>query len=340
MSEKRAHFAPREAPGTVYGFPPEGFDPSILPDVDREFLDPADIEAFERALHAPDPLQSPVDEARSPKSPSFSFGVTKRNSESVVDDEASTVAAAAAAAGGDLHAPPSPTLEHGGQGTFITAQNDWAPVTPKHYHNKRGSKRRHKRAKDAVEGILGTRTRDETREGYLYQLVKWPLLGSIFLYLGWLGVAYLLTRLYIWVYEHFFTWRGQRERLRKNLRSAANYRDWVAAARELDHYLGRGAWKEENSFAYYDYKTVRRVWDQLRKTRAKAEAQEDERKPSDGGKAVEDLKALLEACVKNNFVGIENARLYSQTYYGTKNLVQNFVDESKYLRSRAMNEMS
>merc|ERR1712225_136437 len=44
-------------------------------------------------------------------------------------------------------------------------------------------------------------------------------------------------------------------------------------------------------------------------------------------KAVEDLKALVEACVKNNFVGVENSRLYSQTYYGTKNLGQDFIDE-------------
>ena len=47
------------------------------------------------------------------------------------------------------------------------------------------------------------------------------------------------------------------------------------------------------------------------------------------GKAVEDLKALVEACVKNNFVGVENSRLYSQTYYGTKNMVQDFIDEGK-----------
>jgi hypothetical protein len=47
----------------------------------------------------------------------------------------------------------------------------------------------------------------------------------------------------------------------------------------------------------------------------------------EGRKAVEDLKALVEACVKDNFVGVENPRLYSQTYYGTKNLVQNFIEE-------------
>lgn len=43
--------------------------------------------------------------------------------------------------------------------------------------------------------------------------------------------------------------------------------------------------------------------------------------------AVEDLKVLIDACTKNNFVGIENPMLYSETYYGTKNLVQEFIDE-------------
>lgn len=195
------------------------------------------------------------------------------------------------------------------------------------YKSKRGSKKKRKGGKGAVEGLLGTRTKDETREGYLYQLAKWPLLVFVFAWLGGLVIAYLSTRLYIWVYEHFFTWRGQRERLRRNMRQTSNYRDWVGAAKELDGYLGRQTWKEENDFAYYDSKTVRRVWDQMRKTRTKAEQHESKGEKGDAAKAIDELRALIEACVKNNFVGVENARLYSQTYFGTKNLVQNFLDE-------------
>ena len=43
--------------------------------------------------------------------------------------------------------------------------------------------------------------------------------------------------------------------------------------------------------------------------------------------AVSRLRSLVEACVKNNFVGVENSRLYSETYYGTKRLAQEFIDE-------------
>ncbi|KLU88989.1 patatin-like phospholipase domain-containing protein [Magnaporthiopsis poae ATCC 64411] len=149
----------------------------------------------------------------------------------------------------------------------------------------------------------------------------------------------MATRAYISIYEQFIAWRGKRETLRRNMRATSKYADWVAAAKELDSFLGNGAWKEQNEFAYYDSKTVRRVWEQLRRCRIRAEQAEgsgvgDAKNGDRPGsaslaksEAVEDLKVLLEACIKNNFVGVENPRLYSQTYYGTKNLVQNYVDE-------------
>lgn len=330
--QQRVHFFPRN--DKTFGFPPEAFDASTLPDIDHDFFKPEELRAFERALQAPDPLQSPT-ELQSPTdyigSPrglrsSSSLDVTKRNSQtgSAFEDDINAVAASAAAAGGELQSPMAQ-----GQGTFITAQNDWAPINSRMYKSKRGSsRRRRKGGRAAIEGILGTRTRDETREGYLYQLVKWPLLFFVFAWLGGLAIAYLSTRMYIWMYEHFFTWRGERQELRSNMRRTYRYKDWVTAARELDSHLGRQTWREENDFAYYDSKTVKRVWDQMRKARVRAEAQEA--KKSGGDKAVLELRALIEACVKNNFVGVENARLYSQTYYGTKNLVQNFIDEGKY----------
>lgn len=331
MSKSRVPVFPRN--DRTYGFPPEAFEPSTLPDIDHEFFEPEELKAFERALQAPDPLQSPtelqspIDEIGSPRGlrSSSSLDVTKRNSQagSFLEDDINAIAASAAAAGGELQSP--------GPGTFITAQNDWAPINSRMYKSsKRGnSKRRRKGGRAAVEGILGTRTKDETREGYLYQLFKWPLLFFVFAWLGGLSVAYLSTRWYIWMYEHFFTWRGERQNLRSNMRRTFSYQDWVTAARELDNHLGRQKWREENDFAYYDSKTVKRVWDQMRKARARAEIQEGKKNSVGGDRAVLELRALIEACVKNNFVGVENARLYSQTYYGTKNLVQNFIDEGK-----------
>jgi hypothetical protein len=137
----------------------------------------------------------------------------------------------------------------------------------------------------------------------------------------------MFTRLYIWLYEHFVAWRGRRHQLRKKMHASESYADWVREAKELDRYLGNEWWKEEDEYAYYDHKTVRRVVDQMRKMRRRVEG---ETREEEGRKAVEDLRGLLEACVRNNFVGVENSRLYSQTYYGTKNLVQTFVDEGMH----------
>lgn len=318
-----------------YGFSEADFDYTRVPDWDVNFLSDEDLEAFRQALSLPDSahLASPTDDDssfRSPRSPTLptasSFdGLTRR---------ATSVASV------DFGAHQS--SEHLGRrdsnadNLFITAQNDWAPV------NQKVPKRRKRRRPGT-----GSRTVDETREGYLYGLLKWPLLLLVVMWIIGLALSYLWTRFYIFSYEYFVAWRGTRERLRRNMRSASSYREWVGAAKELDTYLGNQRWKEENAFAYYDSKTVKRVWEQLRKHRHEAEQREAELMGGDSkstkgrnghgvdtgdrnsNKATQDLKALVEACVKNNFVGVENARLYSQTYYGTKNLVQNFVDEGK-----------
>lgn len=352
-------------PDRNYGFPREAFDPSTLPDVDTDFLDKEDIEAFISALSAPDPAQHHDGDAStlrlgSPSSPVaghsvHSFDFTRRQSSVAADrppppgedpDSAHQVAAHAAAAAGDVsaqaqtngNAPVVPPSGQSRESLFITAQNDWAPVHEKISRGAAGGKTKGKRRRRARATRPGFRTKDETREGYLYGLLKWPFLVFVGCWLMGLSVAYVLTRYYIWAYEYFVSWRGRRERLRRNMRATGNYKDWRAAARELDDFFGNAAWKEGNEFAYYDWKTIRRVWDSMKKSRERAEAVEkrlaeghsveaDERQ--EGEKAVEALRALLAACVKNNFVGVENPRLYSQTYYGTKNLVQNHVDEGK-----------
>ncbi|KAH6620347.1 acyl transferase/acyl hydrolase/lysophospholipase [Boeremia exigua] len=212
----------------------------------------------------------------------------------------------------DLTAPPD-TPHH------FTAQNDWRPV-----HQR---VRRRKKSKAAPR-----RGKDETREGFVYVLLKWPLLVFVLGWLLFLSVAYVLTRLYIYLYEHWVTWRGTRNRLRQQLQTATTYEAWVRSAKELDAYLGSDLWKETPEYAYYDSKTVKRVHDQMAKLRQRAESDENgntDAKTIEGkSRAVEDLRALVEACMKNNFVGFENPRLYSETYYGTKNLVQAFVDEA------------
>ena len=308
-------------PSRTYGFPPEAFDWSRLPDVDTDFLPPEDAEAFIQALSAPDPIPPTPDDPSAASSFRLNSPLLRRGSSwslspSLLDED-----------GGSRDArpstrPPSRASRRASNSSlFITARNDWAPVNEKVVRDKETKRKKKRNSRKA-------RSTDETREGYLYSLLKWPFLLIVGAWIMGLSVAYLAIRTYIHLYEQLVAWRDERETLRRAMRATSRYRDWVAAARKMDDFFVNARWKEEDDFAYYDSGTVRRVFGQLRKCRRQAERGQDTR---EGKQAVEDLKVLIEACVKNNWAGVENPRLYSQTYYGTKNLVQNFIDEGELL---------
>ncbi|RAL00483.1 patatin-like phospholipase domain-containing protein [Aspergillus ibericus CBS 121593] len=197
----------------------------------------------------------------------------------------------------------------------LVALNDWRPI----YQRVRRGRGRRKGPR---------RTKDETREGVLYTVLKWPFLFTVFGWIAVLAFAYTLTRVYIFLYEQWITWRGRRQSLRRQLHAQTNYRDWQKAAQALDDHLGNQRWKEIDEYAYYDHLTISNLVDQLRKARNEAEREirVGHTRPGEGP-AAEELCTLLEACVKNNFAGVENPRLYSEAYSGTKNLVQKYIDE-------------
>jgi hypothetical protein len=115
-------------------------------------------------------------------------------------------------------------------------------------------------------------------------------------------------------------------RFRENLRRARTYGEWKAAAADLDQYLSNDIWSGEDEFAYYDYHLIRRVLKNFKTLRESGN--------------VEELKGALEGCVKTNFgtsllmwpeiniiAGIESPQLYSQTYFGTKRLLEDYIGE-------------
>lgn len=81
----------------------------------------------------------------------------------------------------------------------------------------------------------------------------------------------------------------------------------------LDKYLHFDEWKKQPANAYYDSSLIRRVLRSLRDLREKDD--------------VEGVRAVLEVCMKSNFAGIESFRLYSETFYGTKDLIEEYYDE-------------
>lgn len=272
----------------------DAWDYHTLPDWDDDFYNEDDILAFASALSAPEASTSPSEE--------------------------------------DLLNPKRQNAE------FFTALNDWKPVHQRvrgestssvgshdgshgRHSGQNGRPKKHKKQK------ISQRGRDETREGWTYSLVKYPLLIFVFGWLFALFVIYLITRLYIYVYEQYVTWRGKREKLRQNLYTQTNYEDWVKAAKDLDRHLGSDKWKEDEESSYYQPRTIKRVLVEMRKFRHQAEREERKNDGQPGLRAVDKLRGLAEACVKNNFSGFEDAHLYSETYYGTKDLIQAYVDE-------------
>jgi len=66
---------------------------------------------------------------------------------------------------------------------------------------------------------------------------------------------------------------------------------------------------------YYDWKLVKKVKRSL----------ESLRKTGD----VRGVLGVLETCIRTNFAGCESSRLYSETYIGTKDLIETYIDEQE-----------
>lgn len=159
---------------------------------------------------------------------------------------------------------------------------------------------------------VGARQDDEL-SGVGYRLLRWPVLAVILAWLGVLTFVYVSIRVYVALYEYAVTWRGDRRQLRQRLREANSYDDWVRRAVELDAHLGLEAWKHRPKFLFYDYRTVQTLVRQLRLSNAHPDPEE--------------TATLLQACVKYNFAGTQGQELYSQCYYGTKDIVDQFNSE-------------
>lgn len=83
--------------------------------------------------------------------------------------------------------------------------------------------------------------------------------------------------------------------------------------------LGYTAWKKTPANAYYDSSLVRRVLENLREMREKDD--------------VEGVCAVLEVCLRSNFAGIESFRLYSETYFGTKDRIRDYIEEGEWRKA-------
>lgn len=84
-------------------------------------------------------------------------------------------------------------------------------------------------------------------------------------------------------------------------------------------------WKTTPAHGFYDYRLLQKVIKHLQLYRKMNDA-----------KGAHNLKDVLYACLKQNFAGIENVKLYSNTYLGTKYLIDDYVDEGKFTKKKGM----
>ncbi|KAI7878138.1 patatin-domain-containing protein [Lichtheimia hyalospora FSU 10163] len=157
-----------------------------------------------------------------------------------------------------------------------------------------------------------------TPRGLSYSISRYPLIFGIGTIILFELILYICLRQLVRAWENLFSWRGKRRQLRANLRAANSYQEWCAAADALDKYMGRDIWKESAPYGYYDYRLIEKVIRHLRSYRENA---------NNNYESAVNLKDVLYACLKQNFAGIENAKLYSNSYLGTKRLVEQYVDE-------------
>ncbi|KIK68128.1 hypothetical protein GYMLUDRAFT_36963 [Collybiopsis luxurians FD-317 M1] len=194
---------------------------------------------------------------------------------------------------------PAPSFHSGVRVRKVSALSDFAPINL-----------RVKRRKERRSSASSNRKHDWT-----FLLLRWPLLFFIFLFITIEFGLYVLIRQVVNTKEWIFSWRGQKGVLRKRLRGARSFQEWKDAAVTLDNYLHFDEWKKIDEDAFYDWKLVRKVKRSLRTLR--------ERKDARG------LMGVLETCIRANFAGVESPRLYSETYFGTKDLIESYYDEQE-----------
>ncbi|KAF8339047.1 acyl transferase/acyl hydrolase/lysophospholipase [Cantharellus anzutake] len=172
----------------------------------------------------------------------------------------------------------------------VSAVSDFAPI---HTKVKRGA--------------------PHVKQEKLYQIFRWPLLILLNTIIGIEFGMYVLIRQIVNAFEWLLAWRGPKGVLRSHLRSARSWDEWKQAANAMDEYLGFNEWKKNDEDTYYDHSLVRKVRRSLRTYRQNND--------------VRALMGVLEVCLRDNFAGAENPRLYSETFIGTKDAIEAYIKE-------------
>lgn len=210
---------------------------------------------------------------------------------------------------------PSPTSDDSEFGISlsrvptITSQSDWKPI-----YNRTPGRHKHNRLTPNIQERTRGKRSFNDESSWSYSLLHYPLLFITLTWLTILCLIYALVRFSIHISETFIIMKDRkRSALLKRLETAGSYDEYVQIAKQLDVYLGFDDWCHEDKYRYYDWKTLRRLVGRLRMLRNK--------------KMYKELMLVLQGCVKTNFAGIENPIMYAHCYFGTKDLIEEYISE-------------
>ncbi|MBT8087131.1 MAG: DUF3336 domain-containing protein [Gammaproteobacteria bacterium] len=103
------------------------------------------------------------------------------------------------------------------------------------------------------------------------------------------------------------------KRLEAAMAAAESYEEWREAAIEHDKKSGVGRWKNSDESKHFDYKSIRRRLDRLRRLR--------------GRKDYAGILFALNEGIHGNIDGMGRRPLYGKAKFGTKKLITEYVDE-------------
>ena len=101
--------------------------------------------------------------------------------------------------------------------------------------------------------------------------------------------------------------------LKRSLRSAGSYQEWLDAARAYDKYTKQDLWRRKDHSSQYDYVSIRTRLDRLRSLKARHDTR--------------GMLFTLNEGIHGNMGGMGRAGLYGRAKSGTKHLVEDYIDE-------------
>ncbi|KAL1931435.1 hypothetical protein VTP01DRAFT_9577 [Rhizomucor pusillus] len=102
-------------------------------------------------------------------------------------------------------------------------------------------------------------------------------------------------------------------RLKFKLLNSTSYDEWKSRAKELDHFLKNDAWKAEPRSRLYDYRLIASRLRYLRQARENDD--------------IDSMLYMLRGGLLRNFGGICDKKLFSHSCLGTKELIEEYMDE-------------